>query len=98
MNFYMFSKVSLVSVSPVALVALIIRSNMNFGMFYKISFLLVSFAALVAFEWSLRRVLPHVPLQITRRSASIVALVTFERPFPSVLSHHVNFQLASCNA
>ena len=79
MNFYMFSKVSLVSVSPVALVALMIRSNMNFDMFCKILLMFVSFAAMVALEWPLPRVRPHVSLQMTRLSASIVALVTFER-------------------
>ena len=72
--------------------------NMNFEMYCKISFLLVSFAALVALEGSLPSVLPHVLLQITRSSASIVALVTFERLFSGVLSHYVNFQLNSLNA
>ena len=71
---------------------------MNFDMFYKIFLLLVGFAALVALEWSLPRVRPHVLLQITRRSASIVALVTFERLLSCVHPHHVSFQLRSCNA
>ena len=77
MNFYMFSKVTLICVSPVALVALIIRSNMNFDMFCKISLIFVSLAALVALEWSLPSVHPHVSLQKARRSTSVVALVTF---------------------
>ena len=50
MNFYMFSKVTLICVSPVAFVALIIRSNMNFDMFYKIFLLFVGFATMVALE------------------------------------------------
>ena len=77
---------------------IIFCSNMNFEMFYKIPFLLVSFAALVALEWSLPRVRPRVPLQITRRSASIVALVTFERLLSCVHPHHVSFQIARLNA
>ena len=98
MNFYVFSKVSLFCVSPVALVALIIRSNMNFDMFYEILLLCVGFTAMVALERSLPRVRPHVPLQITRSSASIVALVAFERLFSGVLSHYVNFQINKLNA
>ena len=77
---------------------IIFCSNMNFEMFYKIPFLLVSFVALVALEWSLPRVRPRVPLQITRRSASIVALVTLERPLSWVLPHHVIFQVTRLNA
>ena len=73
-------------------------SNMNFEMFRKISFLLVSFAALVALEWSFPSVLPHVPLQMARLRANIVALVTFERLFSVVLCHHVNFQITRFSA
>ena len=98
MNFYVFSKVSLFCVSPVALVALIIRSNMNFAVFYKILLLFVSFVALVAVEWPLHGMRPHVALQITSCSTSIVALVTFERLLSCVLPHHVNFQITSCDA
>ena len=76
----------------------IFRSHMNFEMFCKISFIWVSLVALVALEWPLPSVLPHVPLQITRRSTSIVALVTFERLFACVLQHHVDFQMNSWNA
>ena len=95
----MFSKVTLICVSPDALVALIIRSNMNFAVFYKILLLFVSFVALVAVEWPLHGMRPHVALQITSCSASIVALVTFERLFSGlVLSHDVNFQINSLNA
>ena len=75
-----------------------IWSNMNFAMFFKISLFFVSLAALFALEWSLPCVFLHVALQMTRRSASIVALVTFERLFSCVLSHRVKFQPCSCNA
>ena len=71
--------------------------DMNFGMFYKIFLMFEGFAAMVALEWSLTRVRLHVPLQSIRSSASVVALVTFERLFSSVLSH-VNFQISSLNA
>ena len=53
---------------------------------------------MVALEWSLHGVRLHVPLQITRSSASIVALFTFERLFFSVLSHDVDFQMIILNA
>ena len=98
MNFSMFFKVSLICVSLDALVALINRSKMNFVMFSKILLMFVGFAALVALEWSLPRVRPHVVLQITRSSASIVALVTFERLLSRVRHHHMNFQITSLNA
>ena len=71
---------------------------MTFYMFCKIFLIYVSLAALFALEWSLPRVRPHVSLQITRSSASVVALVTFEWLFFGVLSHHMNFQLIICNA
>ena len=73
----------------------LLKSNMNFDMFSKIALLLVSLAALVALEWSFPSVRPHVPLQITSCSASVVALVTFERLLSCVLPHHVNFQMNS---
>ena len=60
----MFSNVFLICVSPVALVALIIRSNMNFDMFYETLLMFVGFAAVVALERSLSSVLPHVALQM----------------------------------
>ena len=50
MNFEMIDKIFLIFLSPVALVALIIRSNMNFDMFYKILLMFVSFAAMVALK------------------------------------------------
>ena len=56
------------------------------------------FVTLVALEWFFPSVLPHVLLQLARSNASIVALVAFERLLSCVLSHHVNFQLRSCNA
>ena len=49
------------------------------------------FIAFVALEWLFPSVLPHMALQSTRSSASIAALVTFERLFSGVLPHHVNF-------
>ena len=66
-------------------------------MFCKISLFFVSLAALVALEWSLPRVFPHVLLQITRSSASIVALLIFERFLSCVHPHNVNFQITSCD-
>ena len=56
------------------------------------------FITLVALEWFLTGVLPHVSLQIARRSTSMVALVTFEWFFAGVLSHNMNFQFTSCYA
>ena len=67
-------------------------------MFCKIFLCFVSFVALVAIERPLPRVRPHVALQLTRRSASEVALVTLERPFSCVLTHHVGFQIGSFSA
>ena len=61
-------------------------------------FLFEIFAASVALERLLPRVRPHVLLQITRRNASVIALVTLEWLFPCVHPHHVIFQLSSCNA
>ena len=71
---------------------------MNFDMFYKILLLFVGFAALVALEWSLPRVRPHVRLQSIRNSASIGALVAFERLLSCVHPHHVSFQITRLNA
>ena len=56
------------------------------------------FIASVALEWFLPSVLPRVPVQITNRGTSIVALVTFERLLSCVHPHHVNFQFRSFNA
>ena len=67
-------------------------------MFCEFSFFFVSFAAFVALERSQPRVRPNVLLQITRGSASEVALVTLEWLFSSVHTHHVMFQISSCNA
>ena len=60
--------------------------------------MLERFITLVALEWLFPSVLPHVFLQIARRSTNIVALVTFERLFSCVLPHHVNFQITRLNA
>ena len=72
--------------------------HVNSYMLCEVNLMLVSFAASVALERSIARVLLHVLLQITRRSASIVALVTLERPFSCVDPHHVLFQMGRCNA
>ena len=58
----------------------------------------VSFVALVALERLLPSVRYHVPLQSTRRSASVVALVTLFWLFSCMLPHHVIFQMTSLNA
>ena len=71
---------------------------MKLGMFCELVFSAVSFAALVALEKLLPSVRYRVLLQVTRRSASVVALVTLVCLFSCVLPHHVNFQLTSCNA
>ena len=66
-------------------------------MLFKGSLVCERLTALVALERSLPSVHPHV--QITRRSTSIVALVTLVRLFSlSVLSHHVNSQMSRPNA
>ena len=70
---------------------------MKLGMFCELAFSAISFAALVALERLLPSVRPHVLLQVTRRSASVVALVTLVWLFSCVLPHHVNFQIASFN-
>ena len=67
-------------------------------MFRQVSLVRVWFAASVALERLLPRVRPHVALQITRLSESIIALVTLEWLFSCVDPHHVNFQLTSFNA
>ena len=71
---------------------------MKLGMFCETVLSAVSFAALVALEKLLPSVSYHVALQITRRGASVVALVTLVWLFSCVVPHHVNFQLASLNA
>ena len=56
------------------------------------------FITAVALEWFFPSVLPHMFLQSIRSSASVVALVAFERLFSGMLSHYVNFQFTSSNA
>ena len=56
------------------------------------------FITAVALERFFPSVPPHVFLQSARRNTTIVALVTFERLFSGVLSHHVNFQITRFNA
>ena len=70
---------------------------MNSGILCEQVLLCVGVTAFVALERFLPRV-RHVLLQMTRLSASIVALVTLERLFSCVLRHKVNFQHLSCNA
>ena len=67
-------------------------------MFCELALSSVSFVAFVAPERLFPSVRPHVALQVTRRSASVVALVTLEWLFSCMLPHHVNFQFTSCNA
>ena len=67
-------------------------------MFCELLFVLVSFTALVALERLLPCVRLHVVLQVTRRGARVVALVTLELFCSCMLTHHVNFQSISCNA
>ena len=55
------------------------------------------FTALVALERFHPRVRPNVALKMTRRSASVVTLVTLERLFSCVHPHNVNFQCTSSN-
>ena len=69
------------------------RPGVGPGMSCEINFLLESFIALDALEWSLPSVRPHVLQQSTRSSASVVALVTFERLFSCMLHHRVNCEL-----
>ena len=58
----------------------------------------VSFLALVALKCFFLYVFLHVSLQSKRSDASIVALVTFERLFSSMLHHDMIFQMTSVNA
>ena len=69
--------------------------RVNFEMFCEILPVFISFAAFVAVERPLFRVRSHVALQMPRRSTSEVALATLVWLFSCVLSHHVNFQIAS---
>ena len=67
-------------------------------MFCKIFLSGVNLAALIALEWSLPSVHPRMPLQITRLSGCIVALVTLERFLLCMLPRYMEFQLASSDA
>ena len=71
---------------------------MKLGVFCEIVLLCISFVALVALERLLLSVRSHVFLQVTRRGASVVALVTFVWLFSCVVPHHVIFQLICLNA
>ena len=71
---------------------------MVFDVFRQTSLVCVSFIASVALEGFHPSVRPNVLLQITRRRAGMVALVTLERLFSCVDPHYVHFQITSCNA
>ena len=76
----------------------LLRSQVSLRMACEAPLLFERFITAVALEWFLPSVLPHVVLQSARSSASVIALVTLERLFTSVLSHDVNFQICSCIA
>ena len=67
-------------------------------MFCELPLSSVSFAAFVAPERLFPTVRLHVALQLKRRSANEITLVTLEWLFSCVLPHHVNFQMLSLNA
>ena len=64
---------------------------MELGMSCESLSVFVSFVALVAHEWLLLSVRSQVFLQVTRRGASILALVALVWLFSCVLIHCVNF-------
>ena len=72
--------------------------HVNHEMFCELVLSSKSFVALVALERLLSSVRPHVALQMTRWSATEVALVTLVWFFSCVLPHHVLFQFTSCSA
>ena len=72
--------------------------HVNSEMSCEIALLSVSFAALVTLEKLFPSVRLHVVLQLKRRSASEVALVTLVWLFSRMVPHHVNFQLICGNA
>ena len=55
------------------------------------------FITFVALEWFFPSVLPHVYLQSSGSSASVVALVAFERLYSDVFAHYVSFQMIRCS-
>ena len=71
---------------------------MNFEMLCELDIPFEIFTALVALERFHPRVRPNVALKMTRRSASVVTLVTLEWLFSCVHLQHVHFQITSCNA
>ena len=76
----------------------LIQGHVNLGMFFELVLASKSFVALVALERLLPTMRSHVALQITRSSASEVALVTLVWLFSCVLVHHVLFQITSFDA
>ena len=55
-----------------------------------------SFIAIVALEYLLPSVNNHVPFQVIRYNAGVVALVTLVGCFSCMLSHHMYFQAFLC--
>ena len=72
--------------------------HVDSGMYRKVALSVESFVALVALERLFPTVCHHVALQVTRSSASEVALVTLVQLFSGMLPHYVNFQRTSCDA
>ena len=76
----------------------LLQSQVSPRMTCEAALLFERFITFVALKWFFPSVLLLVFLQSARSSASIVALVTFERLLSCVHRHHVNFQFASLNA
>ena len=70
---------------------------MNSGMSCELDLLSESFAAQIAPERLFSSVRFYVSLQITRRNAIEVALVTLVWLFSCMVPHHVIFQMTSLN-
>ena len=71
---------------------------MHSEMFCQLPLSSKSFTAFIAPERLFPSVRYHVALQMARRSASVVALVTLMWLFSCMLPHHVIFQMTSLNA
>ena len=70
---------------------------MDYHIFFQWGFPGESFAASVVLKTPLPSVRLRVALQLARRRASIIALVTLEWLFSCVVPYHVSFQLTGCN-
>ena len=62
-------------------------------MFYETIVVTERFFAFSALEWLFPCVCPHVAFQMTRCHTSVVAVVTFEWLFSSMLPHNVLFHI-----